>query len=160
MKRGGGKKNSMNHAYDEFMKAIILAMFLCGGGAWAADEVAERAAIEKTIAALSVWPVRANLFTADFDGRAELARLTQSSQIVPGDAKPSVEISKEPWGEATISLPGTIVGRSPAIVTRKVRLLSADVAMVDAVAKGPVLIVLKREGTEWKIASLRILAEK
>ncbi|MGA3189576.1 MAG: hypothetical protein ABSF22_20920 [Bryobacteraceae bacterium] len=141
------------------MRSIIFAVVLFAGAA-GAEEFADRAAIEKTISALNVWPVRADIFTADFDGRQELARLAQNPQVVAADAKPSVEISKEPWGEATISLPGMILRISPAIVTKKIRFLSADVAMVDAVGKGPLLFVLKREGTDWKIASLRILAEK
>ena len=42
----------------------------------------------------------------------------------------------------------------------RIRFLTPEVAMVDAVAKDPLLIVMKKVGTDWKIASLRILAEK
>ncbi len=80
------------------MKPIMIAMVLFAGGIWAADAVADRAAIEKTVAALNTWPAPANLFTADFDGRAELFRLSQNPQVVAGEGKPTIEISKEPWG--------------------------------------------------------------
>jgi hypothetical protein len=46
-----------------------------------------------------------------------------------------------------------------SMIVKKIRFVTADVAMVDAVDKGPVLIVLKKVGTDWKIASLRRLAE-
>jgi hypothetical protein len=125
------------------------------------DEVADRAAIEKTVAGLNVLPVREDLFTADFDGRGELLRLQSvTTQTTPDNRPGEVIISKEVWGEATISLPGSVVGMRAAIVVKKIRFLTADVAMVDAVGRHPVLLVLKRDGSNWKIASLRILAEK
>ncbi len=49
------------------------------------------------------------------------------------------------------------LGMNPPIWVKKIRLLSADVAMVDGLCRGPLLLVLKKEGTDWKIASLRIL---
>jgi hypothetical protein len=141
------------------MKSIMLAV-LFASGVWAADEVADRAAIEKTIGALSVAPLREDLFTADFDGRAEMARLAETPRMVEADAKPTVVISKEPWGEATITMQGLTVRAMSVIVIRKIRFLAPDVVMVDGVGRGPVLLVLKKYGTDWKIASLRILAEK
>lgn len=141
------------------MKSILLAV-LFAGGVWAADEVADRAAIEKTIGALSVAPIREDLFTADFDGRAEMARLKETPRMVETDAKPTVVISKEPWGEATIVMQGMTVRAMPVIVVKKIRFLAAEVAMVDGMGRAPVLLVLKKYGTDWKVASLRILAEK
>ena len=141
------------------MKSILLAV-LDAGGVWAAEEAADRAAIEKTIAALSVAPVRADLFTADFDGRAEMARLTETPRMVESDEKPTVVISKEPWGEATIVMQGMTVRAMPVIVVKKIRFLTPEVVMVDGVGRVPLLLVLKKVGTDWKIASLRILAEK
>jgi hypothetical protein len=139
------------------MKSIMLAV-LFAGGVWAADEAADRAAIEKTIGALSVAPIREDLFAVDFDGRAELARLAETPRMVETDEKPTVVISKEPWGEATIVMQGMTVRAMPVIVVNKIRFLAADVAMVDAVGRGPLLFVLKKFRTDWKIASLRILA--
>jgi hypothetical protein len=151
------------------MKSIVLAFVFCAGGVWGADEVADREAIQKTVAQLGVLPQRADLFTADFDGRAELAGLRGvtcppevkgplcSAMGLPmpaGDTAYEVVISKEPWGEATISRSRTVM------VVKNIRFLTPEVAMVDAVGKTPLLILLKKEGTDWKIASLRMLAEK
>jgi hypothetical protein len=162
------------------MKSILLAV-LFSSGVWAADEVADRAAIEKTIAALSVAPVREDLFTADFDGRAEMARLVtirfpvvcpevwgelcgaQTIPITVGGQPGELVISKAPWGEAILIPPGMslpVDAGAPVIVVKKIRFLTPEVAMVDAVGRSSLLIVLKKYGTDWKIASLRILAEK
>jgi hypothetical protein len=144
----------------------LLGFFLLVG-AWGADEAAERAAIAKTIAALSVWPVRADLFTADFDGPAKGgvrvvcpevwwetcgAPVETDSTQLPGSG--AVVISKEPWGEAVWIPAGT------AIRPAKIRFLTPEVATVDAVGTARVFLVMKKEGTEWKIASLRVLAER
>lgn len=139
------------------MKPIMIAAILLAGRVWAADEAADRTAIENTIRALSVMPIRAGLFTSDFDPE-ELARYgkTQSGAIpvtvqgVPGE----VVISKEPMGEATWFPSGVY-----SITLKKIRFLTPEIAMVDAIGKGPVLIVMKKIGTDWKIASLRRLAE-
>jgi hypothetical protein len=53
------------------------------------------------------------------------------------------------WLPAGMHLPLTI---------RKIRFVTDDVAVVDAAGKAPVLIVMRKVGTDWKIASLRILA--
>jgi len=144
------------------MKSIVLASVLFAGAVWAADEVADRAAIENTIGMFSIMPARASWFTPDFD-QDELKRFGNTPapdgggipiavQGVPG----TVVISKQPMGEANWFPAGT----HGAVTIKKIRLLTPDVAMVDATEKGPLLIVMKKVGTEWKIASLRILAEK
>ena len=61
-----------------FMKSIVLAFVFCAGGIWAADEAADRAGIEQTIRALSIWPTRVTLFTADFDDQRELSRVMRA----------------------------------------------------------------------------------
>jgi hypothetical protein len=162
------------------MKSIMLTFFLSASGAWAADEAADRAAIEKTVAGLSSFPMREDLFTADFDGREELRSLQRVSApvVCPEvwgelcspvgvtlqttiDNQPwEVIISKDVWGEATIALPGSVVGMRGAITAKEIRFLTPGVAMVDAMGRHPVLILWKKEGTDWKIASLRILAKK
>jgi hypothetical protein len=134
------------------MKSIMLAAVLCAGGLFAADEAADRAAIEKTIAGLNVLSARSDSFTADFEDWTAMLRLWQSGP----DGEPSVVISREPWGEATITWPGT--GRIAApIITRKIRFVTPEVALVDAEGNVPALFVMRKEGTYWKIASLRIL---
>jgi hypothetical protein len=145
------------------MKSIMIASVLFAGGVWAADEVADRAAIENTIRAFSLMPGRADLFTSDFD-REEQVRFqktvsTDSGAIpitidgVPG----TVVISKEPMGEAEWFPPGVTVIHG-MVTVKKIRFLTPQVAMVDAVESGPMLIVMKKVGTDWKIASLRRLA--
>jgi len=138
------------------MRAIIAAFLLCSCAGFAADEASERAAVERTVTAMNRWPPDPAIFTADFDGHAEMLRLWQNA---PGDGKgqPTVVISKEPWGEAQISI--APAGIMPPVVCKKIRFLTPEVALVDAVGKMPLLIVLMRQGTDnWKIASLRILA--
>src|SRR5208282_1587984 len=97
------------------MRAIIPASVLFAGLA-SADEVADRAAITKTIDGLSVWPPQRALFTADFDfnDQRELSRLVAGLTVVCptvwwetcapaviGEDVGTLVISKEPWGEAT-----------------------------------------------------------
>lgn len=157
------------------MKSILFAAVLLAPGIWAADEAADRAGIEITIRALSVNPTRAGLFTSDFDD-AELVRLRKSDTVSiplpPGEMSPSKEqggampitvegvpgtlvISNAPMGEA-IWLPA---GMHIPLTIKKIRFVTGDVAIVDAAGKAPVLVVMRKVGTDWKIASLRILAE-
>jgi hypothetical protein len=143
------------------MKSIIIVAVLLAGGILAADEVADRAAIENTIRALGVLPVRAGLFTSDFD-HDEIIRLGKAPASENGTIPITVQgmpgelvISKEPMGEATWFPPGM----HASMTVKKIRFVTPDVAMVDAFEKGPVLVVLKKVGTDWKIASLRRLAE-
>jgi hypothetical protein len=143
------------------MKSIIIVSIVFAGSIWAADEVADRAAIENTIRVLSVSPTHAGLFTSDFDDE-ELARFGKAPavdgaiQIKVEGAPGTLVISKEPMGEAD----WFPAGMHGSIAIKKIRFLTPDVAMVDAVGRTSVLIVLKKIGTDWKIASLRILAEK
>ena len=129
------------------MKFIVLGVVLFTSALWA-DEVADRAAVGRTILALNSTPV-GDVFASDFDSKAELQRLF----FVP--VTPTVSISKEPWGEATI----TLTPIRSTIMTRKIRFITPDVAIVDVEGSGPAVIILRKEGSAWKIASLRILAE-
>jgi hypothetical protein len=147
------------------MKSIIIASVLFASGVWAADEVADRTAIESMIKAFSLMPGHDALYTSDFD-RDELVRFGKAPAAVEGDGIPitidgvpgTVVISKEPMGEAEWFPPG-MPGRPTvlAITIKKIRFVTADVAMVDVVRNGPALIVMKRVGTDWKIASMRRL---
>jgi hypothetical protein len=133
------------------MKTIMLALVLAGG-IWAADEISDRAAIGKTIAELSFWPAPTGLFTTGFEDRAELARFRGHAAV--GE----LVISKEPWGEATWVPAGTSIPFT-RIKTTKIRFLTPEVAMADVVGNGRAVLVLRKEGAVWKIASLRMLAE-
>ena len=145
------------------MKWIIVVAF--AGVVFAADEAADRAGIESTMRAFNTSPVRAGLFTDDFD-REELKGFPAAAPVSGGDAPDSIPvkvqgvpgtvlISKEPMGEA-VWLPE---GMAQRLVIKKIRFLSAEVALVDTIGKTPVLVVMKKVGT-WKIASLRVLAER
>lgn len=141
------------------MKSIIIASVLLGCAAWAADEASDRTAIENAVRLLNVTPAPAGLFTADFD-RSELAALGTTVPagipITVEGAPGTVVISKEPMGEAQWFPAGVRV----PLVAKRIRFLTPEVAMVDAAGKTPVLIMMKKVGTDWKIASVRILAEK
>jgi hypothetical protein len=147
-------------------------------GAWAADEAADRAAIEKVISTLNSVPGSPGLFTEDFGDGAVLTSLgVYRSAAIRQDAillgvpcqAPEVwpELGCPPQtrsgGQLTVGLPVP-----PAhFVIQSIRLLTPDVALIDAVNErggagavrhSPVLLVLRKEGDVWKIASLRVLA--
>jgi hypothetical protein len=147
------------------MKSIIIASVLFAGAIWAADEAADRTAIESTVRAFSVMPGRAGLYTEDFD-REELVRFAKTpAAVADGGAIPvvidgvpgTVVISKAPMGEADWFPAG--VATHGLIVIKKIRFVTGEVAMVDGVDKGSVLIVMKKVGTDWKVASVRRLAD-
>jgi hypothetical protein len=65
------------------------------------------------------------------------------------------QISDRPWSEVT----------APRIVATSIRFVTPDVAPVDAViaqygslsgSREPVLLVMTKQGREWRIASLRL----
>ena len=170
------------------VKALLWLPLLFGACAWA-DEAADRAAIGRAIGALNEFPQRADLFTADADGRSVLEQLSKGERLVyqmrprAGDPVPSsssdhptVTISHEPWGEATINFPGigpltaSVEMLNPHMVSSAIRFITPDVALADGVCTHkddstttqttPVLFVMKKEGDDWKIASLRVLAPR
>jgi hypothetical protein len=119
-----------------------------------ADTTADRAAIERVVGAVIVGPTDSGakpgsrLFTADAD--SELDRLLDLDRRL-------LELSREPWSEIT----------SPRLVIQSIRFVTPDVALVNAAnthygsmilaRRIPVLFVMKKEGTAWRIASLRVL---
>jgi hypothetical protein len=67
-----------------------------------------------------------------------------------------VEAAKRPWSETMM----------PRMVVQSIRFVTPDVALVDAAEtqfgstlnrRIPLLLVMKKEGTKWRIASLRLL---
>ena len=128
------------------MKTTLCVSLLLVSGLWA-EEVTDRPMIESTIARLS--DNQPALFTADFSDAAEFARVSSTGTVV---------ISKEPFGEAIISL---APARRFAVVS--VRFVTGEVALVDALDRytenGKVLLVMKKEGAQWKVASFKRIAE-
>ncbi len=106
-------------------KAILLVPFLLAA-AWA-DETADRAAIDRAVTALNDPGQRAGAFAKGANPVTELSRLLNSFPPVshlplgqPGpassDARFTVVISHEPWGEATIvPVPSAIAPAMPRI---------------------------------------------
>jgi len=142
---------------------LIPCIPLLFAAAATADDAADRAAIGRTIAALSETPQRAALFSQGADAARELERLGR----VGTPDLPTVTISHEPWGEATIDF--LCLQR---IVTRlgsgAIRFITSDVALADGVwtygedgktHTAPLLFVMKKEAGNWKIVSIRILLE-
>ncbi|MGD0497605.1 MAG: hypothetical protein ABSC23_04120 [Bryobacteraceae bacterium] len=156
------------------MKALFLPLLLfsvCGG----ADEAADHTAITRAIAALNEFPQPAGLFTADADGPAVIDQLWKGRRLAyrmrPASSsdQPTVIISHEPWGEATINFPTVPVEIvNPPVVGRTIRFVTPNVALVDGAftvdadsvnpQTTPLLFVMKKERQDWKIASIRVLA--
>lgn len=154
--------------YCVSMKAILCLPLLLCSYAWA-DEAGDRAAISRTIAALNEQPRRSVVFTADAsseldrlpDVKPKSIRVLSVSDLtvpVPGPFGATVTISHEPFGEAT----------NPRIASGAIRFITPDVALADgiwaykddsgATQTIPLLLAMKREGEDWKIVSLRLLA--
>ncbi len=155
------------------MKPILWLSILLASCAYA-DEATDRAAIKNVIATLNTPAFGPGLFTAGFNDFPELARLgvsanTSSPIMVTEGQSGRVVISHEPWGEATVGPTLTIKWVTSRFAITSTGFISEDVALVDAIneqsmddstpPKLPVLFVLKKEGTVWRIASLRLIAQ-
>ena len=121
-----------------------------------ADEAKDRASIEKVIAALNGPVQRAALFTRDAASDVDFDRLIDLHR--PDRFTPNRPIgTNEPWTEFTL----------PRVVSGAIRFVTADVATVDGAStvtgavtltpSVPLLFVMKRESSKWKISSVRVL---
>jgi len=127
------------------MKALLAAGLLSATLAFA-DVPADRIGIAQVIDSLSTANPVSVLFTAGADD--QLDRLTQAADEI--------------WSEVF----HPTAGRSrPHIAIRSIRFLTPEIALVDGVStqvgstaiwRVPVWLVMKKEGTDWKIASLRL----
>lgn len=162
------------------MKAILCLYLSFFFAAYAsADQAADRVAIGRAIARLNELPRPVTLFTEDANASTELARLPKVNPVcLPRSDHPTVTISHEPWGEATINLPctaplikalhaGTPEILNARIVSGPVRFLTPDLALVDgawmykdgaSTRTTTLLFVMKKERGNWKIASIRAVA--
>jgi hypothetical protein len=140
-----------------FLASVLLCATLAFGDQPVADQstaehAADRTAIETVINALKTAKPVSVLFTADAD--SDLAQLNAAQSAM-------TEAARQPWSEAM----------PPKLVIDSIRFVTADgvnvnVAIVNAenrqitstmVRRTPVLLVMRREGSSWKIASLRML---
>ena len=120
------------------MRALRYAAILLAGCAWA-DEASDRAAIEKVVIAFNHPEERAAVLAKDAD----------IGLLAPGSGP-------EPWSEIS----------APFFASRRVRLVTPDVAVVDARASQygsmilkrtvPAIFVMRREADAWKVVLLRI----
>ena len=103
-----------------FLWMLLLTSAVC------ADEAADRPAIARTIASLNESPQRDEIFTTDADGRTALNELWKgngNSGSASSSGLPTVVISHEPWGEATLYFPGI---RPRMVLSREIRFVSPD----------------------------------
>jgi hypothetical protein len=133
------------------MKPILFLSLVLASLAWA-DEATDRDSIATTVARLSGSYPQPLLFTSDFDGSSDFERMTRFGQVI---------ISKEPFGEAEVRFPSATGIR---FVIRSIRFLTGDVALVDAFDRQnglePVLLVIRKEGVDWRLASFRRIVDK
>jgi hypothetical protein len=176
---------------------VILCLPLFFAAYASADEAADLVAIGRAISKLNELPRPTGLFTEDANASSELEGLPKVNPLAfrmaafrilepPSDPvfllqadHPTVTISHEPWGEATIDFPcteylikalraRTLEILNPRIGSRTIRFLTPDVALVDgawtykddgATTRTTLLLfVMKKERGNWKIASIRVLA--
>ena len=136
------------------MRWVIFGLLIFSAFA-RADERTDRIAIERIVDALNDYDPGAGqqrvstLFTADAEN--QLSGLSELDQrLIPAGT---------PWSEVT----------KPRIVLHSIRLFTSDVALVDAantqygstilVRRVPVLLIMKRETSGWRIASLRVMVD-
>ncbi len=131
------------------MRILWFLPLLLAGVLWA-DEAADRRAIEAVIERLNLPDERAALFVAGADVPAELRRLARARCNM---LEPRV------WSEVT----------SPRFTKPGVQFIEPDVALADteylqfgsvvAAVRSPVTVILRRERGEWKIVTVRVMAE-
>jgi hypothetical protein len=154
------------------MRALAYLPLLLSFAASAADSDS-RMAVMRTILAFNEGPPRQSLFTANASIAPEFDRLWDGKRLSYGrvapseGARPTIQISHEPWGEATIGFPPLrteVV--NPRVVTDEVRFVFDDVAIVDGAfvydseggrQRTRLFFVLRKEHDEWKIAAVRVV---
>ena len=138
------------------MKALCfgLLLFVFIISSMRADVAADRAAVEAVARAVFDRAASGNdtsaLFAADAD--SEYDRLVEIDHRL-------TQRSKEPMSEVS----------EPHVVIGAIKLITPDVALVNAANNRygslvlriqiPVLFVMRREGAEWRIVSLRVLMD-
>jgi hypothetical protein len=114
-----------------------------------ADEAADRTAIASVIRAVNDHSKPASaLLSSDADS-SEIARLSNLIPLPPAPPEPLSEVTQ------------------PRLVARSIRFITPEVALVDgAIAQfgsvilersTPVLLVMRKEGADWRIAAVRVM---
>jgi hypothetical protein len=128
--------------------------FFCGW-LWA-DETQDRTAIDRVIVALNDPVQRGALFVKDADSGVDFDHLVDLHRRYSPSAGPPIGMN-EPWTVMTV----------PRVVSGKIRFITPDVAIVDGAStvEGavtlartvPLLFVMKKERTIWRISVVRVL---
>jgi hypothetical protein len=141
------------------MKAILCLLPLLFAVGLRADEAQDRTAIANVIASLNDPAQRAGLFTQDSSSSVDFDRLIDLHRRVPS-ASALVIGTHETWTELTV----------PRVVSGTILFVTPDVAIVDGAStvegamtltrRVPLLFVMKKEGDEWRISAVRVLAAR
>jgi hypothetical protein len=140
------------------MRTLLAFLLLSGATLWAADEAADRAAIDNVIAALNDAAQRPALFTKSPDSKVDFENLINLHLTnTPGA---NVAGMNETWQVLTV----------PKVVSGKIRFITPAVATVEGAStvdgavtmtrRVPLLFVLKKEGGKWRIDTVRVMAGK
>jgi hypothetical protein len=146
--------------------ALLLILF---AAVWArAEQPDDRAVVCSTIHSLNEVLRRGDVFTDDSDARPVLEGLWKGKRPSYRIRRfPTVTISHEPWGEATIGFSMEL--ENPRMRCGAVRFVSSSEAIAAAtfvyredgeqphIRITPLQFVMKKIGDEWKIASVRVI---
>ena len=136
-------------------RTLVPALLVLALGA-RANEAADSEAIEHVIAALNDPKPAESLFTSDFS-------LLEMSQFI--NLRNSMQQAAHPvWSEQPPK-PAWSDQAEPRVFSRSIHFVTADVALVDGVINQlgasprsvPLLFVMKRDGSAWRIAIFRVL---
>jgi hypothetical protein len=138
------------------MRVMLASALFLTFRLWA-DEAGDRDAITRAVAALNDPAQRPRIFTKDVDTIVDFDRLIDLH--LPCSSCGGVAIGRnETWRELSV----------PRIVINSIRFITPDVSVVDGAstirgavtlaASVPLLFVLKKEGSEWRIDAVRRLA--
>ena len=138
------------------MRVVLCLPLFFSLGLWA-DEAGDRADIDRVIAALNDPGQRAGLFSKDADIGVDFDRLVNLHRRA-ASCSGNVIGRNEPWTKLTV----------PRVVSGDIRFVTPDVAIVDGASvvegaatlsrRAPLLFVMRREGAEWRVAAVRVLA--
>jgi hypothetical protein len=146
-------KGSRRRRHFQRMR-VILCLAVVFVSVLKADEVTDRAAIDKVIEGVNDPLQRARLFTKDVDSTVNFDSLIDMHLAL--SARVPVPVgTPEPWRTLT----------QPHVVSGTIRFITPDVAIVDgaSVVRGavtfaetvPLLFVLKKEQSGWRISAVR-----